>query len=95
MERQFKHFVLPVLKHLYFIQYQLLYTCQRYTLLQHTITMADGYCLVFFGLVIYGNAEWSAYGILPAVALAYCIFFFIKTLEMWLTCIHKFTGYFR
>ena len=56
--------------------------------------MAYGHGLVFLGLVVNGNTEWCADGILPAVALAYAVLLFIKTFEVGFALVYEFTRYF-
>src|SRR5689334_19515189 len=66
-----------------------------YPILLHGIAVTDSNGVIFLGLVVYGNAEWSADGILAAVALANSILFFIEALEVRFTLVHNITGKIR
>jgi hypothetical protein len=61
-------------------------------LLQHAVTMTDGYGTVFFGLVVDRYAEGGSDGVHPAVTLADRVFFLVKAAKMRLARVHDLPG---
>ncbi len=65
-----------------------------YACLLHGVAFAECHGVVLEGLVVYGDAEWSAYCVLAAVAFADCVFLFIVCGEVEFEVVDNLAGLF-
>ena len=66
-----------------------------YALLGHGIAVADGHAVVLLGLMVHGDAEGSADGILTAVSLADAVLLVILAVEVKLQVVDDIAGNLR
>ena len=84
----------PAISQAHLISHDLRQAVNDHPFLLQRIAVTNGYRIVFQGIVVNGNAEGCADGILPAVTLADGILFLVLAVEIEFHPVHDLTGFF-